>query len=89
MHGSRWGQLLYSAKGSMHLKRFVGRWLWVGDKYVFKNDKSSSTANIRGVYIYIYMLPPPLTYPRFVLELSGIVIVPLQIFAISTVLGHM
>ena len=40
-------------------------------------------------YIYIYMLPPPLTYPRFVLELSGIVIVSLQIFAISTVLGHM
>ena len=38
-------------------------------------------------YIYIYMLPPP--YPRFVLELSGIVIVSLQVFAISTVLGHM
>ena len=40
------------------------------------------------VYIYIYATPP-LTYPRFVLELSGIVIVSLQIFAISTVLGHM
>ena len=40
------------------------------------------------LFVYIYMLPP-LMYPGFVLELSGIVVVPLQIFPISTILGHM
>ena len=32
------------------------------------------------VYIYIYVYAFPLMYPRFVLELSGIVVVSLQIF---------
>ena len=43
------------------------------------------------MYIYIYMLPP-LMNPCFVLELSGIVVVSLQSFpisTISTILGHM
>ena len=49
-------------------------------------------AYIHTIYTYAHAYihaTPPLTYPRFVLELSGIVIVSLQIFAISTVLGHM
>ena len=41
------------------------------------------------IYIYMYVCFPPLMYPRFVLELSGIVVVSLQIFPISTILGHM
>ena len=41
------------------------------------------------IYIYIYTYATPLMYPRFVLEMSGIVVVSLQSFPISTILGHM
>ena len=42
------------------------------------------------IHIYIYIFAtPPLMYPRFVLELCGIVVVSLQTFPISTILRHM
>ena len=44
--------------------------------------------NRKKRYIYIYICYSPLLYPRFVLEMSGIVVVSLQSFPISTILGH-
>ena len=40
-------------------------------------------------YMFIYIYTSPLMYPRFVLELSGIVVLSLQLFPISTIFGHM
>ena len=42
----------------------------------------------RDIYSTIYATPP-LMYPRFVLELCGMVVVSLQTFPISTILRHM
>ena len=39
--------------------------------------------------LYIYIYATPLMYPRFVLELCGMVVVSLQTFPISTILRHM
>ena len=41
------------------------------------------------VHTCLYIYTSPLMYPRFVLELSGIVVLSLQLFPISTIFGHM
>ena len=50
------------------------------------------TCNMSGLsgceYVHTYAAPP-LMYPRFVLELCGMVVVSLQTFPISTILRHM
>ena len=60
-------------------------------KYVYVYIYTLYLPTTMRIYAYIYarMPPPPHMYPRFVLELCGMVVVSLQTYPFSTILDHM
>ena len=86
-YGMVWHGMVWYVCVDAWMDGWMDGWMLSSHRCACTNFSLSLSRSL-SLSIYIYATPP-LMYPRFVLELCGMVVVSLQTFPISTILRHM